>query len=294
MVDEATQRLTILLQARDRDFQRAMDRNNKLMAQVSKQMQGNLDGVAKAFTGSSKSAADSAKVFSASFSDAGESVERLRDAMNPLRKAARDLQADETRLNRALREGVIDAREHGRMMDFLRGRYQAAEDAAEALTQAQARTTGNGAATGQLQNASYQFQDIIVQISSGTAASVALSQQLPQLLSGFGAVGAGAGLAAALMIPLGAALLNMATNSETLDEKLETLAVSTDLMTEAAEAQATPLSVLREQYGDLADEVARANSAMAVMTAIRAKSDALGAANSLGARFADLNPTFSK
>ena len=51
MADEATQRLTILLQARDRDFQRAMDRNNKLMAQVSKQMQGNLDGVAKAFTG---------------------------------------------------------------------------------------------------------------------------------------------------------------------------------------------------------------------------------------------------
>lgn len=43
MADENLERITILLQARDRDFARAMDRNNKLIARVAKESARNTD-----------------------------------------------------------------------------------------------------------------------------------------------------------------------------------------------------------------------------------------------------------
>ena len=50
---------------------------------------------------------------------------------------------------------------------------------------------------GQIRNASYQLQDFFVQVQGGTSITTSLSQQLPQLLSGFGLIGVVAGTAAA-------------------------------------------------------------------------------------------------
>ena len=50
----------------------------------------------------------------------------------------------------------------------------------------------------QVQNASYQLTDFIVQVQGGTSASRAFSQQAPQLLGAFGALGASLGIVAAL------------------------------------------------------------------------------------------------
>lgn len=50
----------------------------------------------------------------------------------------------------------------------------------------------------QVQNAGYQVGDFFVQIASGQSASIALAQQLPQLLGGFGALGAVLGAAVAI------------------------------------------------------------------------------------------------
>jgi hypothetical protein len=63
---------------------------------------------------------------------------------------------------------------------------------------------GAGAARtrGQLQNFGFQVQDVAVQIAAGTSAAVALGQQLPQLLSGFGTVGIVVGTLAAVTLPL--------------------------------------------------------------------------------------------
>lgn len=63
---------------------------------------------------------------------------------------------------------------------------------------------GAGAARtrGQLQNFGFQVQDVAVQIAAGTSAAVALGQQLPQLLSGFGPVGIVLGTLAAVTLPL--------------------------------------------------------------------------------------------
>ncbi|MBS4019054.1 MAG: phage tail tape measure protein [Dechloromonas sp.] len=49
-----------------------------------------------------------------------------------------------------------------------------------------------------IQNASYQVTDFITQVQNGTRVSIALGQQLPQLLAGFGAMGAVFGMVASL------------------------------------------------------------------------------------------------
>lgn len=55
---------------------------------------------------------------------------------------------------------------------------------------------------GAVRNASYQLSDFMVQVQGGTSAMRAASQQLPQLLAGFGVYGVVAGLAATVMTSL--------------------------------------------------------------------------------------------
>lgn len=68
------------------------------------------------------------------------------------------------------------------------------------LEAAQQRVVGTSRGFGNgLQNASFQLQDFIVQVNGGTDATRALAMQLPQMLVGFGAIGAGIGVVAALL-----------------------------------------------------------------------------------------------
>jgi len=53
-----------------------------------------------------------------------------------------------------------------------------------------------------IQNVSYQVNDFAMQVGAGTAASIALGQQLPQLLQGFGVLGAVLGAVVAIGVPL--------------------------------------------------------------------------------------------
>lgn len=59
----------------------------------------------------------------------------------------------------------------------------------------------SGQTRAKIQNTSFQLQDIAVQLQGGTKASTALAQQLPQLLGGFGALGAVLGVVAGVGIP---------------------------------------------------------------------------------------------
>lgn len=54
----------------------------------------------------------------------------------------------------------------------------------------------SGSVRSAFQNASYQITDFVVQVQGGTSAARAMGQQLPQLLAGFGAFGAAAGVVA--------------------------------------------------------------------------------------------------
>ena len=103
--------------------------------------------------------------------------------------------------------------------------------------------------TAQLQNVSYQLQDIFVQISSGTSASRALGQQLPQLLSGFGAMGAVLGLVASAAIPLAANFLGAKDEAGKLDEAIKGLNSSLNAYFDAVESANVPTADLVEKYG---------------------------------------------
>lgn len=53
-----------------------------------------------------------------------------------------------------------------------------------------------------IQNASFQLGDFATQVGAGTSASIALGQQLPQLLGGFGVLGAVLGAVVAIGVPM--------------------------------------------------------------------------------------------
>lgn len=73
-----------------------------------------------------------------------------------------------------------------------------------------------------IQNTAFQLQDLSVQLASGTRASTALAQQLPQLLGGFGAVGAVIGVLASVGIPaLAFAFASSGEAAATFEDALE-------------------------------------------------------------------------
>lgn len=139
------------------------------------------------------------------------------------------------------------ARIEARALKTSRGMQQGFVKSNQAVTQSFGQMSN--AARGQLQNVSYQLQDIFVQISSGTAASRALGQQLPQLLSGFGAMGAVLGLAASAAIPLAAALFSTGEAAEDVAKKIDALEDSIKAYQDAASMAATPSAELAAQFG---------------------------------------------
>jgi len=73
----------------------------------------------------------------------------------------------------------------------------------------------------QVQNASYQIGDFAVQVASGTSAVRAMTQQLPQLLGGFGIMGAVLGAAAAIGGALVPVLFNIGEEADSLSDHLK-------------------------------------------------------------------------
>lgn len=113
-----------------------------------------------------------------------------------------------------------------------------------------------------LQNAANQFGDIAVQINGGAGAARALSQQLPQLLGGFGPLGAALGTVAAIGIPLISTLFNMGDASEGAGQKARTAAEGVEALRSAVSDYAAAAAAanidtakLREKFGGIADEV---------------------------------------
>lgn len=86
------------------------------------------------------------------------------------------------------------------------------------------RTAGRSSAFGRgLQNASFQMADFANQVGAGTSASIALGQQLPQLLGGFGILGAVLGAVVAVAVPLTRAFQGMSEQGQDLSQVLGVL-----------------------------------------------------------------------
>ena len=208
-------------------------------------------------------------------------LDTLSRAYDPVYRATKQYEKTVKDLDRALSVGAISQKQHtDQVVRAARQFNQASEE-----TQASIMRTGGG-----LQNLGFQVGDFATQVGAGTSAAQALGQQLPQLLGGFGTLGALMGAGAAIAIPLGAALLKVAMDTETLDDKLKSLEKTTDAYLDAVDAASAPLDELRTKYGDLADEVARANEATVQLTAATARRDLLGSANRLGEAFGSVSP----
>jgi len=114
----------------------------------------------------------------------------------------------------------------------------------------QGLTQANKLSKGQMQQVSFQLQDIITQLQSGTSVTTTLTQQLPQLAGAFGAVGAAIGVGIALGIPAVAVamkLLNVETISYT--DALEELEDAVDLLRQSNKEYSESVENLSDVYG---------------------------------------------
>ena len=209
-------------------------------------------------------------------------IDKLSRAYDPVYVATKKYEGAVASLEKALAANVIDQTTYTKKLTEARTELGRISGAVQDTT---TKSLGFG---NNMSNIGFQIGDFATQVGAGTSATQALGQQLPQLLGGFGAIGAVAGAAAAILIPLGAAILKTAFDSQTLEDRMKGLETSTDAMTSAAEAAAVPIEELRAKYGDLADEIARTNGAMASFAARRAQDDLLGASKATAGLFGDL------
>ncbi|MDB6455029.1 hypothetical protein [Falsirhodobacter sp. 20TX0035] len=168
-------------------------------------------------------------------------LDRLSRSYDPAYRAAKQYEDEVKRLDRAMDVGAISQEQYAAKVTQAAGALQAAttttrsannellasfrrtETSAQALERGTDQAGGGMAALrGQVQNTAFQFQDFVVQVQGGTAATTAAAQQLPQLLGAFGALGAVLGLVAALAIPVGAALFRAGRDSEEAANKSKT------------------------------------------------------------------------
>lgn len=122
-----------------------------------------------------------------------------------------------------------------------------------------------------IQNTSFQLQDIAVQLSMGTRASTVFAQQLPQLASGFGAVGAVVGVLAGVGIPALAFAFSAAGESaKTFDDALSDIQDTIDSMEAPMKILNMTTEELVEKYGAATERVLQFAIAQAELAASQA------------------------
>mgnify|MGYP000109050684 CR=1 FL=1 len=138
---------------------------------------------------------DLQKVRKAAESASGE-FRRLQQRFNPVAAAADRARREIVDLNRALELGAVDAQQHARQL-------RALEQAANLGSVANKRFSealGGSSWRRQVQQAGMQVSDFAVQIAGGQSAILAFTQNAPQFLQNFGAMG---GVIAAAVTILG-------------------------------------------------------------------------------------------
>ncbi len=143
-----------------------------------------------------------------------------------------------------------------------RGGKKIAANANQAATGLQRLTTISGRGRFVLQNTANQIGDIAVQMGSGTSATRALGQQLPQLLGGFGALGGALGLVgpllgtvAALGLPVAAAFLSMGEGAATAEDQMSQMQEIVKSLDDSLELLALTKDQLIEKFGFQAEIV---------------------------------------
>ena len=228
-------------------------------------------------------------------------LKKLGRSLDGLDKATRDYQTALANVNKAQQRGIITEKAASAAIREAERAYEEAARSAAKYSGAQViarrgavemagalNEVGRSSRfnSSQLQNIGFQVGDFATQVGAGTSATQALGQQLPQLLGGFGALGAVMGAVAAIGIPLGAALLNVSGQAATLEEQLDALAEAMDGVNSAQDRFLTSARDLREEFGaqaEAAREVLAVQREIANIEALMALNDVIGdVANSFG------------
>jgi hypothetical protein len=237
--------------------------------QVRADMQGMGQAGEKAFgqiARSQKSAADSAAVFEAALEREEQAFRDLRASLDPAFAATQRYEAAVEQATQAVRMGIATQEEANRVIDMARGRMTGFDRAMGAGAR------GFASYRGQIQNAAFQMQDFAVQVGAGTAASTALAMQLPQLLGGFGAIGAILGAGAAIGIPLLAlAMRDTEEAAADLGDQIEELTRAMAALQAAREAATAPVADMARTYGLEADQARRFLAVQAEIARIEAQ-----------------------
>lgn len=201
----------------------------------------------RSFVQSQSPAAQSARAMERAIEEEAAAIRQLTLALDPAARATADLERTQQQLQRAVRMNIITQEEATRVMTLYEAQQQAVQRGGMSM--------GMG-----VQNASYQIADFAVQVQAGQSASLALAQQLPQLLGGFGILGAVMGAVVAVGAPLVTMLLKSGDAAGTLDERMGRL-------DEASSAVRESLKLLRDEnlsftFGDMTSSVREMTEAM--------------------------------
>lgn len=178
----------------------------------------------------------------------GKELNKIKIGLDPVYAAALKATASIKDLDALLGAGAISAAQYTAKMASIKGSL-------DKIATSSAGVSGVMGRFGpQMQQVGFQVGDFATQVGAGTSAAQALGQQLPQLLGGFGAVGAIIGAVAAIAIPLGAALWNMESGAVSLEDAMGDLTDASSDYAEAARNARMSLSELRGEFGDGASE----------------------------------------
>lgn len=205
-------------------------------ARTLQQLQARYDGLVRA----QSPAARSAQVFEASLEAETAAMRDLTLVLDPAARASAEFERVQGQVDRAVRMNIITQEEATRVMDLLAKRQKA--------------VGGGFAGMGMgIQNASYQIADFAVQVQAGQAWSMALAQQLPQLVGGFGVLGAAAGAAIAIGVPLITMWMNSGDAASAFEDRLQKLEGTVSSVSDRLKLLGDQR--LDETFGNLTDEV---------------------------------------
>lgn len=185
-------------------------------------------------------AAQSARAMEVAIEAETAAIRDMTLALDPAARATAEMEHYQQRLQRAVAMGITTQEEATRLLGLLAARQ---------------RSVGAGGVTMGMgvQNAAYQIADFAVQVQAGQAASLALAQQLPQLLGGFGVYGAVAGAAVAVGAPLITMWLKSKDAVSSLDERLQRLETTLASVTDHLETLDD--RNLSETFGSMTTEI---------------------------------------
>lgn len=171
-------------------------------------------------------------------------LDRMSKMYDPVYRAAKAYEAEVQRLDRALKVGAITQSRYTAEVQKAASQLQMAQGGVQAVGRGLGRNF-----TMQVQNAAFQVGDFAVQIASGTSASRAFAQQMPQLLGGFGVLGAVAGAVVAVAAPLAASLLGSGVSAEELGKRIDKLNSLLGEYRSAIDSALMPMDELWKRFG---------------------------------------------